>query len=377
MPTEITEKQIQDLERIVYRTLQYGKLCNTKYFNHLDMNKYMEYLHDTYRVERDVVASSESKIIRDTRQWLKMEVGELATNGIGHFINNLDKLANIIGGWMRNLKIKWKLRKLNPDYINEKISGIKSSIADREAAQKDEPKATEVYAPDMSLLEKRLNGYVNICETIHNIAESSDADSFDSDKTWDSFAQQSNGALKAVRPRQGMFFRELKRIEPYVHHFDATKSDWNEESKLTAFAKFIWEVKESVTVKIQDDIKFIKKITDGLKSEVSHTQIHNRDVGGAIIDKTPNKTVAAGTLNDSLDESQLEEFTIRYARGYVASKFILQLQDMLAAEMLYLVNDVPKMFAYKDNKKSKPITNQNGNTDGTTNDENKKEESNS
>ena len=49
-------------------------------------------------------------------------------------------------------------------------------------------------------------------------------------------------------------------------------------------------------------------------------------------------------VGKGVDEDKVEEVVVEYARGYVASKFILQLQDMFASEVLYLIEDVPKLF---------------------------------
>lgn len=370
----ITEEQIQALESLIYRTLQYGKLYGTPYFDHLDMDKYREYIYDTYSAEAvwmDISANDISEQIdrndeqgknygrlnkyqtdsrgqgkvKDFKQWVKMESGEIATNGLLSFIKTLDKLGNVVSGWMRNLKIKWKLRNVKPDYISTKYKEVKANIARRDEMRGFMgPKVVQIYGPDMQLLEKRLDGFVNICETIHNLAENSDEEAFDSDKTWDQFAQQSNRALKAVPPKEGMFFRELKRIDPYVHTFDCTKSEWNNQERLEELAKKICEIKETVITKIQDDIKFIKKITDGLRSQVSHTGIKEGDVGGAIADHARERSAGPYTYGKGLDEDKVDELVCEYARGYVASKFVLQLQDMFADEVLYLIEDVPKLF---------------------------------
>lgn len=383
----ITHEQIQALESLLYRTIQYGKLCGTEYFNHLDMGKYREYIYDTYSAEtiwsdidtptvikqiqrndsdkeygtygRYEVDSRKQGKVRDFKQWVKMEAGEIATNGIVGFIRNLDKLGNIVSGWMRNLKVAWKLRKINPAYVETQFKNIKTNIERRDELRGSiGENAVKVYGPDLSLLAKRLEGFVNICDTIHNIAENSDEDAFDSDKTWEAFAQQSNRALKTVPPKEGMFFRELKRIEPYVHTFDCTKSEWNDASALMSFAKKVCEIKETVTTKIKDDIKFIKKITDGLRSEVSHVKIKDGDVGGAISDHVGEKSVGAYTVGKGVDKDKVDEIVVEYARGYVASKFILQLQDMFATEALYIVETVPKLFVPpKDKNRDERVRN--------------------
>ena len=374
MPKKITESDIQKLENIIFKSLQYGKLMNSPYSDYLDMDKYRSYIHDVFseeamwydistndigdqvdrndrmgknygRLNRYQVDSRGQGKVKDFKQWVKMEAGEIATNGVIGFIHTLDKLGNVISGWMRNLKIKWKLRNVKPDYINNKYKELRANIARRDEMRGFMgEKAVKIYGPDMSLLEKRLEGFSNICDTIHNIAENSDEESFDSDKTWDSFAQQSNRAIKAVPPKEGMFFRELKRIEPYVHTFDCTKSEWNNMDRLEALARNICEKRETVITKIQDDIKFIKKITDGLRSKVSHIKIKDGDVGGAAADHVGEKSVGPYNVGKGVDEDKVEEVVVEYARGYVASKFILQLQDMFASEVLYLIEDVPKLF---------------------------------
>ena len=380
---KITEKHIQLLESLIYQTVQYGKLAGSKYFAHLDMDKYREYIYDVYSAEtiwfdltkediREQIGRNDEEgkdygrlnkyqtdekgqgKVRDFTQWVKMETGEIATNGLLGFIKNLDKLGNVVSGWMRNLKIKWKLRNVNPEYINQKYKELKANIARRDELRGSMgPKIVQVYGPDMPLLEKRLEGFVNICDTIHNLAENSDEQAFDSDKMWDSFAQQSNRALRAVPPKEGMFFRELQRIQPYVHHFDCTKSEWNDSNRLESLAKRIADVKESVITKIQDDIKFIKKITDGLRSQVSHIKIKDDDVGGAAVDNvsrtagnnnTGERSVGPWSAAKGIDNDKLNEVVVEYARGYVASKFVLQLQDMFASEVLYLIEDIPKLF---------------------------------
>ena len=371
---KITEEQIRQLEDIIFRTIQYGKLAGSKYFDHIDLDKYREYIYDVFSTEAmwqdlsmdDIkqqthrndeqgktygnlnkyqVDSKGQGKVRDFKQWVKMESGEIATNGLVGFIKTLDKLSNVVSGWMRNLKVKWKLRNVKPEYINQKYKELKANIARRDEMRGFKgPKVVQIYGPDMSLLEKRLAGFVNICDTIHNLAENSDEEAFDSDKTWDAFAQQSNRALKAVPPKEGMFFRELKRIEPYVHTFDCTKSEWNDNGKLENLSRQIMETKESVLTKIQDDIKFIKKITDGLRSEVSHTKIKDGDVGGATADQVGEKSVGPFNIGKGIDKDKIDEMVVDYARGYVASKFVLQLQDMFASEILYLIEDVPKLF---------------------------------
>ena len=374
---QITEQDVQQLENLIYKSVQYAKLAGTKYFDHIDLDKYREYIYDIYSCETlwtdaggDVAAAVTTAVkandnegkdygrlnkyqtdargqgkAKDFKQWVKMESGEIATHGIVGFIKTLDKLGNVISGWMRNLKVKWKLRNVKPEYISEKYKELKANIARRDEMRGSfGEKVVRIYGPDVSLLEKRLAGFVNICDTIHNLAENSDEEAFDSDKMWDSFAQQSNRALKAVPPKEGMFFRELKRIEPYVHTFDCTKSEWNNMERLEHLARQIVDTKETVITKIQDDIKFIKKLTDGLRSKVSHVKIKEGDVGGAAADHVGEKSVGPYNVGKGLDEDKIDEVVVDYARGYVASKFVLQLQDMFASEVLYLIEDVPKLF---------------------------------
>ena len=211
MPKKITESDIQRLENIIFKSLQYGKLMNSPYSDYLDMDKYRSYIHDVFseeamwydistndigdqvdrndrmgknygRLNRYQVDSRGQGKVKDFKQWVKMEAGEIATNGIIGFIHTLDKLGNVISGWMRNLKIKWKLRNVKPDYINNKYKELKANIARRDEMRGFMgEKAVKIYGPDMSLLEKRLEGFSNICDTIHNIAENSDEESFDSD----------------------------------------------------------------------------------------------------------------------------------------------------------------------------------------------------
>ena len=365
----ITDEEMMNamrlMEQVLFSSIQYAKLANTKYAKYVDADKYTEYLHTLYSVESMWFNASDltnrdqdygkaniyegrnaQGQVRSFAQWMKMESGEISTNGIANFVKTLDKLGNVVSGWLRNLKIKWKLRRVNPQYISEVFNDLKANI-DRRAqhAKSGEPKLLQVNAPDMQLMSTRLKGYVAICDLIHKFAEDTNAEAFDSDKTWDEFASQSNNALKTRPPKSGMFFRELVRVEPYTHTFDCTKSEWADESALQNLEKEICEVKETLFTKIQDDMKFIKKITDGLQSEVSHTKLKGGNIGKSVADDNiKEKTVGPYTVAKGSTE-EVDEMVVKYARSYVASKFVLQLQDMFASEVLYILKDIPRMFA--------------------------------
>ena len=51
MPKNITESDIQRLENIIFKSLQYGKLMNSPYSDYLDMDKYRSYIHDVFSEE--------------------------------------------------------------------------------------------------------------------------------------------------------------------------------------------------------------------------------------------------------------------------------------------------------------------------------------
>ena len=59
--------------------------------------------------------------------------------------------------------------------------------------------------------------------------------------------------------------------------------------------------------KIQDDIKFIKKITDGLRSQVSHSKIYQGDVGGAVADQVGEKSAGPYSMGKGIDKDKIDE----------------------------------------------------------------------
>ena len=355
------------MERLLHQSICYAKLVDTKYWNYLDPIQFAKYQQEVASLEvsdagvvSGVVAgqmidesrdksygkanrySSANAVgrVQNFKQWVKMEGGEIAEHGLRSFIKSVDKLGTIVGRWIVKLQLTWKLRNVREGYALNKFKMISEYAQVRKKYHHE-----RVKGPDVSLMMKRLDGYVNICDEIHNLAENSDEDAFDSDKTWDNFASASNKALYARPPSQGMFFRELERVSPYVHHFDLTTSDWCKPEAVQALAKKLVEVKESVIEKIKDDLDFIKDLVSGLKSDVTHNR------GESMGDIVAN----ADRFRKGRKSDEIDEMVVKYARGFVASKFVTQLQNCFSDECQYILEELPYEFSpnFLDKRKHK------------------------
>ena len=282
------EIQLTAINKLCHMTDEQMRMCSAEYLGNL--------VAQAFSMEMDDIFTA-------TMKW----VGDLAGsiyNKLPAFVDGVDKVLVYTGNGIKSIIASRKDKKLSEEYLRERFKKIDEY---REIAKKQQT----CFVNDAVEYQKQLSrfeGITAICKTIIDMAESEDVEGFASDRIYDSLANQSNGVVKATEPVEGSQFRRFVWVKPYTRQYDFKKSDWMKVTSTNDMLKMLLKVKYDAFDELERAAKYIQKLCGNLKSEAQHVRKDN-----------------------------LEEMSVMYARTFMVSKCVTDIQKIILKEINYFV----------------------------------------